>query len=148
MRASVAALFAAAVFTGAVFAARRALVLVRVNGTSMEPTLCDGDRILVRRRKPAELRRGHIAVLLAPEAAQGRDWQCPGWHVKRVVALPGDPLPADVPAADDTGLVPADSVVVLGDNPFGGDSRNWGPYRADGLVGTFVCRTWTSGGVG
>ncbi|PXX71663.1 signal peptidase I [Nocardia tenerifensis] len=125
----------------AIFAARRKLVLVNVTGASMEPTLRDGDRILVRRRGPAALRRGQIVVLMAPEAAQGPQWQCPGWHVKRVVALAGDPLPADVPPADETGLVPRDSVVVFGDNPFGGDSRDWGPYRVDGLVGTLVCRT-------
>lgn len=136
------------VAAGAIFAARRILVLVNVTGASMEPTLCDGDRILVRRQGAGGLRRGRIVVLMAPEAAQGREWQCPGWHVKRVVALPGDPLPADVPATDDTGLVPRDSVVVFGDNPFGGDSRNWGPYRVDGLVGTLVCRTRTAGRLG
>ncbi|MFC9440467.1 S26 family signal peptidase [Nocardia sp. NPDC057030] len=140
----VAALLAA----GALFVARRMLVLVNVTGASMEPTLRDGDRILVRRRGPGGLRRGRIVVLMAPAAAQGPDWQCPGWHVKRVVALPGDPLPADVPAPDGTGLVPRDSVVVFGDNPFGGDSRNWGPYRVDGFVGTLVCRTRTAGRLG
>ncbi|RDI69253.1 S26 family signal peptidase [Nocardia pseudobrasiliensis] len=134
--------------TGAIFAARRILVLVNVTGVSMEPTLRDGDRILVRRHGPTGLRRGRVVVLPAPEAARGPLWQCPGWHVKRVVALPGDPLPAEVPATDDSGLVPRDSVVVFGDNPFGGDSRNWGPYGTDGFVGTLVCRTRASGQAG
>ncbi|MFE3445686.1 S26 family signal peptidase [Nocardia sp. NPDC059180] len=143
---SIISLFAVAALAGVAVAARRALVLVSVIGMSMEPTLRDGDRILVRRRQPADLRCGHIVVLRAPDAAQGADWECLGWHIKRVAGLPGDPMPTGVPAADGTGVVPADSVVVLGDNPFGGDSRNWGPYPMDGLVGTYVCRTWINGG--
>lgn len=66
----------------------------------------------------------------------------PKWHVKRVAALPGDPAPRILKLAGDR--VPADTVVVLGDNPAGGDSRNWGPYPAAGLVGTYLCRTWAS----
>ncbi|GAB2687241.1 S26 family signal peptidase [Nocardia thraciensis] len=147
MRANTTILFVAAILTGILLAVRRALVSVHVTGASMEPTLWDGDRVLVRRRKPADLRRGHIAVMRAPDTAQGTDWQCLDWHVKRVVALPGDPMPAGVPVTDDTGVVPVGSVVMFGDNPFGADSRNWGPYPIDGLVGTFVCRTWTNGGV-
>lgn len=145
---SLGAVTALLVTAGVLFAARRIVVLVNVTGASMEPTLGDGDRILVRRHGAAGLRRGRIVVLMAPEAAQGPQWQCPGWHVKRVAALPGDPLPAEVPATDDTGLVPRDSVVVFGDNPFGGDSRDWGPYRLDGFVGTLICRTRTADRIG
>ncbi|MGI5130299.1 signal peptidase I [Pseudonocardia sp. CA-107938] len=132
----------ALVVAGAVvLAARRTLVVVNVSGTSMEPTLRNGDRILVRRRRPEQVRRGEITVLAAPEAATAPEWQCATWHVKRVVALPGDPVPAGVPVPADR--VPAGSVVALGDNDVGGDSRTWGPYRADGVVGTYVLRLRT-----
>jgi signal peptidase I len=120
--------------------ARRRLVLVTVYGTSMEPTLSDGARVLVRRRRLAQLAVGDVAVLASPKAAQAPEWQCPGWHVKRVAALPGDPLPAGVPGPGGATRVSPDTIVVLGDNPFGGDSRQWGPYPAAGLVGTVICR--------
>lgn len=124
--------------------ARRRLVLVSVTGASMEPTLIDGDRILVRRRGVGELVRGDIAVLAAPAAAQSDPVSliCPGWHLKRVAALPGDPMPTGVPGSDGTGLVPLGGVVAFGDNLKGSDSRHWGPYPAEGVLGTFVCRVW------
>ncbi len=145
MRVSIAALLTAAALGGAALIAHRRLVLVSVTGTSMEPTLRHGDRILVRRRRPADVRRGDIAVLAAPDAAQGPEWHCLGWHVKRVVALPGDQVPPGVPAPDATGHVREGTVVVFGDNPMGGDSRQWGPYDVDGLVGTYLCRTRKGG---
>jgi signal peptidase I len=120
--------------------AHRRLVLVNVYGTSMEPTLSNGARVLVRRRRLAHLAVGDIAVLAAPEAAQASEWQCLSWHVKRVAALPGDPLPVGVPLPGGVTRVPQEAIVVLGDNPLGGDSRQWGPYPAAGLVGTVICR--------
>jgi signal peptidase I len=128
-----------AVLGGAALWAHRRLVLVTVHGTSMEPTLSDGARVLVRRRRLAQLTVGDVAVLESPEAARAPEWQCAGWHVKRVAALPGDPLPAGIPAPGAT-RVPPDTVVVLGDNPAGGDSRHWGPYPTTNLVGTVLCR--------
>jgi signal peptidase I len=125
---------------GAALLAHRRLVLVNVYGTSMEPTLSDGARVLVRRRRLAQLAVGDVAVLAPPKAAQAPEWQCSTWHVKRVAALPGDPLPAGVPGPGGAIRVPPDTVVVLGDNPVGSDSREWGPYPAAGLVGTMICQ--------
>lgn len=126
---------------------RRNLVLVNVVGLSMEPTLCDGDRVLVRRCGVSRLRRGDIAILAGPDVAPYgmASPPCPGWHVKRIVALPGAPMPAGVPGADDAGSVPADGVVAFGDN-VGADSRHWGPYDAAGVLGRFVCRISKSSG--
>jgi hypothetical protein len=56
------------------------------------------------------------------------------WWVRR----PGDRLPDGVPSPDESGVVPANTVVVLSDNPIGVDSRTWGPYPADGMVGTTI----------
>jgi signal peptidase I len=140
MRGGVAALLVTAGAAAVLMAARRTLVVVNVSGASMEPTLRDGDRILVRRRRAAQVRRGEITVLAAPEAATAPEWQCATWHVKRVSALPGDPVPDGVPMPFPTDRIPAGSVVALGDNDEGGDSRTWGPYRADGVVGTYLLR--------
>lgn len=139
-----AALLAAAGAAVAVAAARRTLIVVNVTGASMAPTLHDGDRILVRRRRPEQVRRGEITVLAAPEVATSPQWQCGTWHVKRVTALPGDPVPAGVPMPGPINRVPPGSVVALGDNHEGGDSRTWGPYRASGIVGTYLLRLRTT----
>lgn len=144
MRGNDVVLITVAVITAAAaFAARRMLVSVHVIGDSMEPTLHDGDRILVRRRRPAELRRGDIAVLRPPDLPAVPGFSSPAWHVKRVAALPGERAPR-IPKLDDEQCVPGGTVVMLGDNPVGGDSRNWGPYPAAGLLGTYLCRTSTS----
>jgi signal peptidase I len=121
---------------------RRHLTLVTVTGNSMEPTLHQGDRVLVRRRRLHDLARGEVVVLAGPKTGiqVGEVWRAPigGWHIKRVAALPGDKLPDGVPAPDETGLVPPNTVVVFGDNPIGADSRTWGPYPADGVMGTAI----------
>lgn len=148
MRRSVVALSVFVVVGCAVTWARRNLVLVNVVGLSMKPTLNDGDRILVRRCKVSGLRRGDIAVLAGPGVTPRGVVAlppCPGLHVKRIVALPGDPMPGGVPGADDNDRVPADGVVAFGDN-VGADSRDWGPYQNDGVLGRCVWRISRSGG--
>ncbi|MFE4620658.1 signal peptidase I [Streptomyces sp. NPDC056747] len=55
---------------------------VRVDGTSMAPTLEDGDRVLVAPSSAGEARRFDVVLL----RATGRDVLL----VKRVIALPGD----------------------------------------------------------
>ncbi|MFB7232240.1 MULTISPECIES: signal peptidase I [Streptomyces] len=96
--------------TGAVWA-RRSLVVVSVQGTSMEPAVVDGDRVLVRRRRLRRVKVGDIVVLEPPPdgpyrsaAEAGPDGRV--WNVKRVAALPGDPLPPGVPAEPGTGTKP------------------------------------------
>ncbi|MEU6957831.1 MULTISPECIES: signal peptidase I [unclassified Streptomyces] len=96
--------------TGAVWA-RRSLVVVSVQGTSMEPAVVDGDRVLVRRRRLRRVKVGDIVVLEPPPdgpyrsaAEAGPDGRV--WNVKRVAALPGDPLPRGVPAEPGTGTKP------------------------------------------
>jgi signal peptidase I len=117
---------------------RRRLLLVTVSGRSMEPTLRHGDRVLVRRAGVRAMRAGRLAVMAAP-AGMGQDWM-----VKRVVAVPGDPVPYDrIPAP--TGArhraVPADRLVVLGDNlAVSLDSRRFGYVHARQLLGVVVCR--------
>jgi signal peptidase I len=121
--------------------ARRRFLVVTVNGDSMTPTLHHGDRVLVQRRTVAGLARGAVVVLQRPRDDGG--WPPPSrarrrWMVKRVRALPGDPVPAQLgPAlASLRGAVPAGRLVVLGDRAEGSfDSRYIGLVPADRLVG-------------
>ena len=96
-----------ALAVAALFVARRRLVLVTVSGASMSPTLRDGDRVLVRRRRLPAVHRGDIVVLEPPHdprvdyATRSRRLGGRPWNIKRVAALPGDPIPAGVGAGDE-----------------------------------------------
>jgi signal peptidase I len=124
--------------------ARARLVLVTVYGSSMSPTFRDGDRVLVRRRTVRRLRRGDAVILRPPPPVGpgGRRLRAVNrWNVKRVAALPGDQVPAEVlEAAGHHPSVPADAIVVLGDNPKSADSRSLGFYPAAGVLGVVVLR--------
>lgn len=135
----------------AVLGLRRTLVVVEVFGQSMAPTLRQGDRVLVRRRGLERLRSGDV-VVFAPPYLPGR-WDHPGegrrtserrWVIKRVAALPGDPVPASCAAAPGVrpdAPVPPGSLLVLGDNPaHSTDSRAWGYIPADRILGVVLRR--------
>jgi len=107
-----------------------------VEGPSMEPTLADGDRVIVelwtlRRAQPGA---GSVVVFSGPE---GDDL------VKRVAREPypgNDPYP---PAAmgPDSPLEP--SFIVLGDNPGQSrDSREFGRVPRHRIRGRVVWRYW------
>jgi signal peptidase I len=100
-----------------------------VTGPSMAPTFLDGDRVLVRRTRPAAVRRGDVALVALP-TGNGT-----GWVVKRVAALPGDPAPPDLPGPH----VPPGMLVLLGDNPPASiDSRDFGYVPIERLFGVVV----------
>jgi signal peptidase I len=111
--------------------ARRHLVVVHVTGRSMLPGLRPGDRVLVRRTTAGKLKPGDVVVLRAPAK--------PHWVIKRLAALPGDPVPKPVHAVTGNALiVPPGMLVVLADNPSGLDSRDWGFVRISGLLGSVI----------
>lgn len=128
--------------------ARRSLLMVSVSGDSMRPTYRPGDRVLVRRVPAGRLRRedvvlADVAGLVAERAGllPGRVAVDPGaGHVvKRVAAVPGDPVPAEVPRRAGETAVPRGAFVLLGDNPgHSMDSRHFGYVPAAGLVGKVV----------
>ncbi|MFB4270450.1 S26 family signal peptidase [Nonomuraea sp. GTA35] len=127
--------------------ARRAYVVVTVEGSSMAPALADGDRVLVRRRRAGQVRRGDVVVLEPPPDPSGPYQAGPPaadgsrWNIKRATALPGDPLPPGVPAPGGVDRVPAGTVVVLGDNPLDSiDSRHRGLFPADRILGVALRR--------
>jgi len=126
------------------------LVPVGVHGESMEPTVHDGDVVVVTRTAAAadELRRGDLVVFRDPQGSLS---------VKRVVGLPGDRVAmldarltvdgefvdepyVDLSRIDGTYLgqvvVPAGAVFVLGDNRSRSiDSREYGPVAEGALLG-------------
>ena len=134
------AVLAAGALTAAgllVLAARRGLLLTTVDGTSMEPALRSGDRILVRRTR--RVRRGQV-TLLRPD-----DRPRTTLLLKRTVAVPGDHVPAgwaDPDVARIAGApVPPHTLVVLGDNrPASWDSRHYGYVPRHRVVGVMLCR--------
>ncbi|MFI9435433.1 S26 family signal peptidase [Streptosporangium sp. NPDC052375] len=126
--------------------ARRRYVVVTVDGMSMAPTLTDGDRVLVRRRRIGQVGQGDVVVLEPPsDPAGGYAPGPPGadgrrWNIKRIAALPGDPVPQGIAAGDGVAHVPSGTLVVLGDNPDSIDSRQRGFFPADRLLGVALRR--------
>ncbi|MFJ6379534.1 S26 family signal peptidase [Kitasatospora sp. NPDC092039] len=134
---------------------RLALVVVTVRGESMLPALRDGDRVLVLRASGPAV--GQVVVIEHADA-HGRWPDGPlrrlrpvgagggpagrRWAIKRVAALPGDPVPAVArsgPAGD--GPVPPGALVLLGDNPAASvDSRQAGCFPLDRVLGRVLRR--------
>ncbi|WP_157246377.1 S26 family signal peptidase [Nonomuraea typhae] len=150
--------FAAAVgFTaGVLLWIRRTHLLVTVKGASMEPAFHDGEQVIVRRRPPDELRRGQAVVLLAleweagyvPAEARGTaahpapEVSTTSHVIKRVAAVPGDPLPREqVPVLRHVAepRVPRGKVILLGDNAAASfDSRRHGYFDIENVIGPVI----------
>ncbi|MFI6578545.1 S26 family signal peptidase [Nocardiopsis sp. NPDC050513] len=123
---------------------RRTWLVVDVVGESMVPTFGSGDRVLVRRGRTEALRVGDVVVFGGPARDGGRPSLrsgAPSLVVKRVAALPGDPLPDTVPGRGRGTTVPPERLVLLGDNAARStDSRDWGPVSLEGVRGVVVRR--------
>jgi len=130
---------------------RRRIVIVTVRGESMMPTYATGDRVLVRRTRLDRVRPGDVVVIEEPDAngawpSHGSHGRLPAgrvdrrqWMIKRVVALPGQPGPAEhlpTPRKTQPDTVPPGSFVVRGDNALRSyDSRQLGYIPSDRLLG-------------
>ncbi len=145
---------------GAMLMAAFHLFIVQVSvvkGHSMEPSLHDGDRLVVNRQSPAvaELVRGDVVILRYPRNPSVD-------FVKRVVGLPGDRVAlrngqlwvngsmaedrwtciADLDTTHEV-VVPEGSCFVLGDNrPVSCDSREFGLVPEGMLRGRVCARFW------
>jgi signal peptidase I len=128
---------------------------VRVEGSSMLPTLQDGNFVLVNRLSYSlgKPERGDIIVFHFELTRQDL--------IKRVIGLPGDevriangavfvngvalvePYIATAPSYDGTWVVPANNFFVLGDNRNdSSDSHSWGTLPAEKVVGKAVLVYW------
>ncbi|WP_051366706.1 S26 family signal peptidase [Hamadaea tsunoensis] len=121
---------------------RRSLMVITVTGRSMEPSLRAGDRVLIRRVPASSVRTGQVAVLRWPGESPAPG---PGWMVKRIAAVAGDPLPDPVrPVADGLRHVPEGRLAVLGDNTaLSHDSRQLGLLDTRLLLGVVIRRLST-----
>lgn len=124
-----------------VYLVRKRYVMVGVRGPSMEPTLSDGDRVVVRRANVEAIKRDQLVVLVSPydkvwhdlSLQQIKNLVDTEWIVKRAAAIPGDPVPGDSSGA----TVPTGALYVLGDNPAASyDSREFGCVRGELILGT------------
>ena len=140
--------------------------------TSMEPTLGNGDRVLVNKLgyDIGDVDRGDLVVFERPRGVSGRQEDD---LIKRVIALPGEVIAfveGDVyidgrrlhepylessgittgrlfsgcaAIVDDGCLIGAGDVFVMGDNrPNSTDSRTFGPISEDLIVGHAFLRLW------
>jgi signal peptidase I len=127
---------------------RHNFIVVTVRGTSMAPRLRPGDRVLVRRNASNSLRAGSVVVFRTPNPRTAWDSfkeneDCLSktqWSIKRLVALPGDPVPEDIRSlTHDTSHVPPGMYVVIGDNyDRSTDSRHWGFLPRSQILGSAI----------
>jgi signal peptidase I len=117
---------------------RSAFVIVRVRGSSMEPTLRDGDRILAVRYLP--VRRNRVVVVRADQRIQPIPVEAGGYLVKRVHAVPGDVVPArEYPSLSSTPKVPNGCLILRGDNAdHSFDSRHAGYFSTADVRGIAI----------
>ena len=123
----------------------RSLQFFRVSGNSMEPSLKDGQRILVRmaRGTNSDFRHNDIVLLLHPETNR--------LAVKRIVATPLQSIETldqlDIPLENALRLhtrLPLGYYAVLGDNVAKSqDSRHFGLIHEDAIRGRVIgIRQW------
>jgi len=138
---------------------------------SMLPTLQLQDRVLVEKLRPRlgrALPVGTVVVFRAPPALVAAGYDPDAALIKRVVAVSGDTVEVShgvllrngQPAPQDWAAepmryqiapltVPADSLLVLGDNRNASlDSHLWGPLPRDRVLGTAIWRYWPLGRFG
>ncbi|MFF5209763.1 S26 family signal peptidase [Streptosporangium sp. NPDC000396] len=134
----------AGVFATAFWWMRR-FVVATVSGPSMESAYSDGDQVLARPVAPRRIRAGQVVVVLPEyEGVPRRRRQGRQLLIKRVAAVPGDPVPGGLgPAlAEAAGSpVPDGRLVLLGDNPeHSVDSRQEGFVDIDRVRGVVIRR--------
>lgn len=145
---------------GAVGLARAFLVVVMVRDESMQPTLQEGERVLVLRHWPGRwLHRGQI-VIVWPGAFPDhgpKPLGVPEPLVERIFGLAGDTYAVYADQADRYFLqteplaagsdwrlvqpIPDQHLFVYGDNPLASlDSRTWGPIPFESVLGVVVLK--------
>jgi signal peptidase I len=135
---------------------------IRVEGGSMEPSLHDGEFVVINRLayRWNDPDRGEIIVFRFPLDPERR-------FIKRIIGLPGDtvtvregqvlvnslpleePYVSAPPRYDGTWTVEDGHVFVLGDNRNNSsDSQNWGSLRKEEIIGKAIIVYWPLGDLG
>jgi signal peptidase I len=156
-------LFQTILIAGVLFLAVNLLTArIRVEGISMEPSLHEGQFVVVNRLayRWNETARGDIVVFRFPLDPSRR-------FIKRVIGLPGntvtisggnvyidgemldEPYVAAAPRYDGEWIIGPNEVFVLGDNRNNSsDSQNWGPLPIDEVIGKALLIYWPPSEVG
>jgi signal peptidase I len=129
---------------------------IRVDGFSMEPTLHNGEFVIVNKLtyRFSHPGIGDVIVFRYPRNPQEE-------YIKRVIGLPGDrvvvtngqvsvngyalnePYIASAPRYNSDWTVPENSLFVLGDNRNNSsDSHNWGPVPMENVIGKALFVYW------
>ena len=129
---------------------------IRVDGFSMEPTLHNGEFVIVNKLayKLGDPQPGDVIVFHYPRDPEQE-------YIKRIIGLPGDrvkvtegkvfvndqpveePYIAASPKYQSEWNVPEDSLFVLGDNRNNSsDSHNWGPVPMNNVIGQALVVYW------
>ena len=129
---------------------------IRVDGSSMVPTLNDGQFVMVNRLayKIGDPKHGDVVVFHYPRDPQQE-------YIKRIIGLPGDfvsinnghvfvngqqliePYIAAAPRSQGEWTVPENSIFVLGDNRNNSqDSRSFGSVSMDQVIGKALFIYW------
>ena len=118
---------------------RLGMIVIRVEGLSMVPTLEPGQRVLALRPWLAgHLRRGQIVIMEKESGDLDRSVSGSFLSIKRIVALGGETYTTEVSSQSSAILpelqtprvwqIPAGHIFVCGDNREKSlDSRTWGP---------------------
>lgn len=138
------------------FAIDAVFARVRVLNISMQPTLVEGDVILVNKLayKFGDMHTGDVVIFHNPNDLSED-------YIKRLIGTPGDqvdvregmvfvnsvpltePYLAEPPAYDGSWTVPENAVFVLGDNRNqSSDSHSWGFVPLEDLVGKALVVYW------
>ena len=138
------------------FAINAVSARIRVDGSSMVPTLRDGQFVMVNRLayQLGEPDHGDVVVFHYPRDPEQE-------YIKRIIGLPGDTVEMNSEhvyvngqrieepyiAADarttNKWEIPVDHVFVLGDNRNNSqDSRNFGPVSMENLIGKAIFIYW------
>ena len=129
---------------------------IRVDGSSMVPTLTDGQFVMVNRLayKFSEPKHGDVVVFHYPRDPQQE-------YIKRIIGLPGDkveinnghvyvngqqliePYIAAAPRSQGEWTIPAGEIFVLGDNRNNSqDSRSFGSVSMENMIGKAIFIYW------
>jgi signal peptidase I len=129
---------------------------IRVDGSSMDPTLHNGQFVMVNRwsYKFSSPSHGDIVVFPYPRDPEQE-------YIKRIIGLPGDsigitggkvyvndqeliePYIAAPPRSQGVWVIPEGQIFVLGDNRNNSqDSRNFGPVPIDDVIGKAIFIYW------